>query len=707
MTQLVHLTQKYLTFKTKLILYFLVLIVVSTSILGLTAYLIAQSELNKKGRQVLDNAVIQAMDVIRAKYTMVSMGAIDKDVAQEEIKEILIGPRNPDGTRTLHHNIDLGENGYFIIYDSKGFEIGHPIIEGQNVWNVTSLDDSQRFLVQEQIQSAMNGDTFLTYTWWLPGSNTPADKISCSRYFEEWDWIVVSTAYALDFNQGANKILFIIVLTLAIILSLAALLIIRYVNQVTAPIVRVSEGMTAVSENVFELLDTVQPNDEISRLVNGYNHMVQSLNNANRDISEKSEFISYLAYHDNLTGLPNRHGIANHITQRLSEGCITSYMAQVSIIGLKLINSALGYEQGDNMLKTLGTYFLDIRTEHMDIARTSSNEFTLWIEDVPAEDIEPFLEKLRLAAIEHINTCGFGRLIDFHIALVMFPEHGKNFSELYEKTLIAMKYAKDQNILLPVRYHSDIRLQLENEVSMRRYLIQALDKKEIVAHYQTQVDWSTNVIVGVEALARWNSESLGNVSPIVFIPAINQLNLVDEFSSYMIDQVLFDYPALKKKYNDDITVSINISPLYFMDKSFLEELNIKIKEYNIPPEKLTLEITEDIFISDFENITEKINDLHRIGVRVSIDDFGTGYSSLNYLTRMKFDEMKIDKSFINKILEEPKSFKLLEILCNIAEVYGYDIVAEGVETQEQLEKISTTPLRIIQGYLFSKPEPLE
>lgn len=206
MTGTNHLTKKYLNFKTKLILSFLVLVIISTCILGLTAYLIAKSELNKKGREVLENSVVQAMDLIKTKYDMVSMGAAEIDAAQENIKEMLIGPRNPDGTRTLHRNIDLGENGYFIIYDSKGLEIAHPVIEGQNVWNVKSLDDSERFLVQEQIHSAMNGDGFLEYTWWLPDSKTPAVKISSSRYFEGWDWIVVATAYSVDFNRGANKI---------------------------------------------------------------------------------------------------------------------------------------------------------------------------------------------------------------------------------------------------------------------------------------------------------------------------------------------------------------------------------------------------------------------------------------------------------------------------------------------------------------------
>lgn len=700
-------TRNYLSLKKQLILFFLLLVFVSTSILGVTAFFVAKNELNRKGRQILENAVVQAMDLIDAKYKMVSTGIISLDVAQEEIKETLIGARNDDGTRRLHHAIDIGENGYFIIYDSKGIEIGHPTIEGQDVWNVTSLDDSNHFLVQEQIQSAQQGDGFLTYTWWMPGTKIPAEKISYARYFKQWDWIVVATAYTVDFNRAANKILLVIIGAMIGVLSLAALIIFHFVSVVTAPIARVSKGMDGVAENILEEMAPVNGDDEISRLVSGYNHMVRSLEQAKADISEKNDFIRHLAYHDDLTDLPNRYGMQNHITKRVQEGCAVSYMAQMDIIGLKLINSTLGYEQGDTLFKVLGLYFLQRNTSDLYVARTSSNEFTLWIENITAEEIETFLESLRHAAVKHIEQSGFGQLVDFHISLVMYPDHGTTFGELYEKTLVAMKYAKDQNTLSPVRYHPDILLSLENEVSMRRYLILALERNEIAAHYQTQVDCTTNTVVGVEALARWTSESLGNVSPVVFIPAIHQLKLINEFSEYMIDRVLSDYPALKKKYNDDITVSINISPLYFMDKSFIEDLRCKMEAGNIPPGKLTIEITEDVFISDFENITEKINDLHRLGIRVSIDDFGTGYSSLNYLTQIKFDEMKIDKSFINKILEEPNSFKLLEILCNIANVYGYDIVAEGVETEQQLEKILTTPLRIIQGYLFSKPEPLE
>lgn len=695
------------SFKTQLILFFLLLVFVSTSILGGTAFFVAKNELNRKGRQILENAVVQAMDLIDAKYKMVSSGIISLDAAQEEIKETLIGTRNDDGTRSLHHAIDIGEHGYFVIYDSKGIEVGHPTIEGQNVWNVTSLDDSNHFLVQNQIQSAQKGDGFLTYTWWMPGTKIPAEKISYARYFEKWDWIVVATAYTVDFNRAANKILFVIICAMIVVLTLAALIIFHFLSVATAPIARVSKGMDAVADNILKEMDPVIGNNEISRLVSGYNHMVRSLEQAQAYINEKNDFIRHLAYHDDLTDLPNRYGMQNHITKRIQEGCGASYMAQMDIIGLKLINSTLGYEQGDTLFKVLGSFFLQRKTSDLYVARTSSNEFTLWIENIPANEIDTFLETLRHAAIKHIDHSGFGQLVDFHMALVMYPEHGATFSELYEKTLVAMKYAKDQNTPSAVRYHPDILLNLENEVSMRRYLSLALARNEITAHYQTQVDCTTNTVVGVEALARWTSEALGNVSPVVFIPAIHQMKLINEFSEYMIDRVISDYPALKKKYNDNITVSINISAIYFMDKCFIDTIHQKMKESNIPPFKLTIEITEDVFISDFDNVREKINDLHRLGIRVSIDDFGTGYSSLNYLTQIKFDEMKIDKSFINKIIEEPNSFKLLEIICNIANIYGYDIVAEGVETQQQLEKILTTPLRIIQGYLFSKPEPLE
>jgi EAL domain-containing protein (putative c-di-GMP-specific phosphodiesterase class I) len=241
---------------------------------------------------------------------------------------------------------------------------------------------------------------------------------------------------------------------------------------------------------------------------------------------------------------------------------------------------------------------------------------------------------------------------------------------------------------------------------MGNHLHKALKNHEITVYYQSKINFETKKVVGVEALARWKSEELGFVPPNIFIPAITKLNLMNEFGSYMIDQVLGSYKKIQKKYGEDVSVSINISPANFMDSKFYSRLKETVLHYQVPPEKVILEITEDVFISDYDGICDIITKVHNLGIRVSIDDFGTGYSSLNYLTNMNFDEMKIDKSFIDQIIDDEKVFKLFQILCNIAEVYGYDIVAEGVETKKQLEKIKETSLKVIQGYLFSKPEPL-
>ena len=212
---------------------------------------------------------------------------------------------------------------------------------------------------------------------------------------------------------------------------------------------------------------------------------------------------------------------------------------------------------------------------------------------------------------------------------------------------------------------------------------------------------------GVEALARWFSEELGFISPGIFMPAISRLNLTDQFTRYLLDRVLSDYPKICSKYGEGISISVNISPISFLAPTFVEYVSSVLQKHDVLADRLILEITEDVLISDHRAVSETIAKLHSIGVKISIDDFGTGYSSLNYLVNIDFDEMKIDKSFIHQMEKDEKSFRLLKIICEIAELHDYSLVAEGVETTAQLDLIKGTPLRTIQGYLFSKPEPLD
>ena len=703
-----RITPKGSNYAKKLILIYIILLSLSSLIIGFAGYFIARNGLNRRGEQILKNSVYQAVDLIESEYEKVESGLVSRELSQEHIKVLLMGPLNEaEGTRTLHGRIDLGPHGYFIIYDSSGNEILHPSLEGQNVLDVTDLENSERFLVREQIETGKSGGGFVYYSWWLPHSERVARKISYSRYYEPWDWIVVATAYEIDFNQAANMILLVLGVTISLLILIVSWVIIIYVRKVAAPVVSVARGMGKVASDIYEPVEKSYHKDEIALLVEGYNHMISSLKGARENLEKKEKYISYLAFHDDLSGLPNRHGLENYIKKRISRRSITGYMVQIDIQGLKIINSTLGYRQGDRLLKIIGTYFLQLRETDLYIARTSSYEFTLWMENISHGEVIDLVYALRQSVKDYIHQKGYGQIIDLQLAMVSYPSQGSSFGELYEKVSMAMKFGKDGKMTGMQEYHEDIRVSLENELAMKRYLARALKEREMTAYYQAQVDCRTGRVIGVEALARWNSKELGFVSPAVFIPAIDSQNMVTEFSHYMIEKVLDDYEKLKKKYNRDISLSVNISPAYFIDTGCYEYLKGQFERHEIPPGKLILEITEDVFISDPERINRIIDNLHDLGIRISIDDFGTGYSSLNYLTKMRFDEMKIDKSFISKILEDPKAFQLFEVFCNIARIYNYEIVAEGVETEQQLEKIKTTSLSIIQGFLFSRPEALE
>lgn len=707
MEVLLRLIKKFReSFNQKIIALFISMLVVSSIFIGITGYFIAHKALDAKGEVILKNSAIQAVELINSKYAMVQSGALSLEAAQEEVKEVLSGKLNPDGTRTLNHLIDLGTNGYMIIYDQFGTEVMHPTLEGQNVWNVVDYKEDTHFIVQEQIKTAKSGGGFVNYQWLYPHSDKIGDKISYNLYEPNWKWTVVATAYKSDFNKQANTILKILLISIFLIGSLISIIITTYVNRITSPILKVSEGMIQVGKGHYDILPlTIVTDDEIGRLIRGYNGMVESLSKAEKDLASQNEKLHYLAYHDELTGLLNRHGLKEAVSNRLSK-IQSGYFVQLDIVGLKSINSTMGYDQGDRLLNLFGEYFSIHFHEPFYCARTGSNEFSLWLESLEMSETSHLVYNLRHELKQYLERNDFTQMIDFYLSMSLYPSQGDNFDTLYEEATMAMKQAKEKKDLSINVYEPNMKYAIENELLMRQYLHKALLNQEILPYYQSKIDYTTHTVVGVEALARWTSEELGIVSPAVFIPAITQLNMMIEFTEYMFKCVLNDYNELKAKYGDHISVSVNISPSFFLDKDFYAKMNRYISESNVPADKIILEITEDIFIADFKEVSVIIRNLHEIGFKISIDDFGTGYSSLNYLTTFDFDEIKIDKTFIDQIIEDEKVFNLFKIICNIAEIYNYDIVAEGVETNSQLDKISQTSLKVIQGYLFSKPEPL-
>jgi len=697
--------KKQFNIHKKIVFTFSIVLSIATIMIGAVSYIIARNALDKKGEQILENSVNEAMILIDSEYKYTQAGDVSVNEVQDYIKSKLMGTLNPDGTRTLNNMVNLGKNGYFIIYDSKGNELLHPTLEGENVWNVTDYKDASRYIVQEQIHQAINGGGFMTYNWTLPFSNKVDTKLSYSCYFSEWDWIVVATAYKSDFNSDANQI-FLILLVLILTVSVIIIFMFNhYINHITNPIIKVIHGMELVSRGDYHIVTMVKSGDETEALISGYNQMIGFLEVAEENIKEKNEQISYLAYHDDMTGLPNFHGMKNifhnQLNQTNSKGCIVL----VNVVGLNVVNAILGYDKGNQLIKDISIYIKD-HQESFYGARTGSNEFALWLESETCDDSILLLKELKYDVMEFVTKLGYGQMVDFRLAGVHYPEHASSFDELYENATLVMKIIKDSGLADIKIYKNTMKTELEADLNLAATFKKAFEDEEIIPYYQNKVDYTTGDIVGVEALARWKSEKLGMVPPSVFMPAVHQLNLTNRFNIYMLYRVLEDYEKLVQKFNNEITVSINITASSFLDNNFYNRVCDVMNTYKIPHNKLILEITEDIFISDMEAIRNITDKLHSLGVKISIDDFGTGYSSLNYLTGINFDELKIDKSFIDRILSDHTTFELVETFCHIADVFGYVIVAEGVESKEQLEMLKGTSLKVIQGYLFSKPEPI-
>ncbi len=272
---------------------------------------------------------------------------------------------------------------------------------------------------------------------------------------------------------------------------------------------------------------------------------------------------------------------------------------------------------------------------------------------------------------------------------------------------MALTYAKgpvESNI---IAYDKKLETSLKEDSFLRERLEDALYNSKFDVHYQAKVNTKTKEIVSFEALSRWYDTEIGMVSPTVFIPALEEMNRATHFGRIVIERVLAEHKSLCKKYGAHIRVSVNISPSHLIAPGFIEFVENAIEKSGVDPDRIIFEITEDVMIENFERAMAVFEKLRKIGIWISLDDFGSGYSSLNYLAKFDIDELKIDKSFVDQIEVNGKIDSMLEAIMQLALDYNINVVAEGVETPMQYAKLLEIGCDEIQGYYFSRPEPLE
>ncbi len=436
------------------------------------------------------------------------------------------------------------------------------------------------------------------------------------------------------------------------------------------------------------------------------------------DISQRKateQQINQLAFYDNLTGLYNR----GKIQQRLQELCgQLGYNAQsgavvvVDVDNFKRINDTQGHKAGDELLKQLAARLSQFAPEGCAAGRLSSDEFVLLVVGLPAQiaqaskQLELFAQELRAELQQPYAINGHYFNCSVSLGYCVFNDLSANADDLLKQADIAVSHAKalggnGQQMFAPA-----MKQQIQHRFALEQALANAVAQQQLSLHYQPQLT-DTGKVIGVEALLRWHSPQFGAVSPAEFIPLAEETGLIEGIGDWVLQQAC---QQLQQWQTDPqlsrLMMSVNISARQFYLPEFANLVAQCIKQYQVDPACLVLELTESLVLADLDDAVARMQRIKQLGVKFSMDDFGTGYSSLSYLSRLPFDEVKIDQYFVRSASSgKSRDWVIVDAIIGIANTYGMKLVAEGVETQAQRELLRQSGCRCYQGYLFARPAP--
>ncbi|MCW7488701.1 putative bifunctional diguanylate cyclase/phosphodiesterase [Leptospira meyeri] len=425
-------------------------------------------------------------------------------------------------------------------------------------------------------------------------------------------------------------------------------------------------------------------------------------------ILKSQKHIDKLAFYDSLTHLPNRYLFEKLIQNRISSGVSESFLLLINLKGLKVINALHGIGFGDQILTLTGCVLKLYTDERPDIlvASLGGDEFILWIENSTKSKIEKAIVNFDLNNNELLTPDQLGHRLQYRVSGVQFPQDTNHLDEAIRKLSIAMNVAREDVLTKLVWFQTGMESKIEREQKLKNYLEKAINHKNFKIAYQEKVDISSKQTVGLEALARWSLPEFGNILPEEFIPIITKSELIVPFGKCIFEKTISHIPKLLDLYGKKIQISINISPIFFLYPNFNDYIIRYLSNHRINPKNIIFEITEDVFLDEIETIQKIVSELRSNGISVSLDDFGKGYSSLHYMQKIQFDELKIDKSFLDDIANSDRNFLLLESICHLADSLGLKTIAEGIENEEQLQRLKQTSCHVVQGYLYSRPQIL-
>jgi diguanylate cyclase (GGDEF)-like protein/PAS domain S-box-containing protein len=430
------------------------------------------------------------------------------------------------------------------------------------------------------------------------------------------------------------------------------------------------------------------------------------------DVTERlktEKMIKHMAYHDQLTGLPNRYLLREKLNDLVTNA--KEYHENFALLFLdldrfKVVNDTFGHEIGDKLLVDIADKLKGIMDDRDIISRYGGDEFTILLSNSNVDRAREVAQRILMNLSDPLYQSHNEILVTPSIGISIFPDHGDSFDTLVKNADLAMYLAKSLGKNNYQLFTKDLQEKSHHIFEMEINLRKALEKNEFLLYYQPQINIETDEVIGAEALIRWNHPEKGIISPAEFIPIAEETGLIIPIGEWALSTACMQ----NKKWQADglppITVAVNISAKQFFQSRLPEIVQKVLNETGLEPKYLEIEITESMTL-DVESAISTLFELKKIGVKISIDDFGTGYSSLNYLKRFPVDKLKIDQSFMSEFTHDLNDQTIIKTIILMAQLLKLQVIAEGVETIDHVSFLLRHGCTEAQGYYFSKPVPAE
>jgi diguanylate cyclase (GGDEF)-like protein/PAS domain S-box-containing protein len=421
---------------------------------------------------------------------------------------------------------------------------------------------------------------------------------------------------------------------------------------------------------------------------------------------QTQEKLNHLAYHDALTDLPNQVLFKDRLKQAIALSRRNDQMQAVLLLNLdrfKTINDSLGYTAGDRLLQSVAQRLTSCVRESDTVARFGGDEFAVLLTQIPrTQDAANVARAIKQALDQAFLFEDQEIFVSSSIGISMYPQDGRDTAGLLKTAGVALDRAKVQGGNNFHFYTAGGTTRALKQLVLESNIRPGLEREEFFVQYQPQVDVRGFQLVGMEALVRWQHPGLGLLYPSEFVSIAEETGLIISLGDFVMRTACAQNKTWQDKGLKSMRLSVNFSARQFQQPTFITDVAHILKETNLDPRWLELELTESSIMKDPEEAIEKLHELKLMGISVAIDDFGTGYSSLNYLKRFPIDTLKIDKTFVSDVCKDPHDTAIVRAIINLGHALDLTVVAEGVETKEQLQYLSALECDVVQGFLFSK-----